>query len=298
VQQHDFDFDHEPTRRRRHRFDDDPPQRHRAERLAPDPDDHPAGDRWSSWPDAEHGPRPRPAWVVTDAAAVDTEYGVLKTGKEAEVHLLERGVPDTDRRCLLAAKRYRGADHRLFHRGAGYLEGRRVRRSRETRAMATRTAFGRSLIAEQWAAAEFAALGRLWSAGVAVPYPVQRDGTEVLLEFIGAADGTAAPQLAHCRAAPGDLRELWDQLVLMLRALAALGLTHGDLSAYNLLVHDDRLVMIDLPQVVDVIGNPQGPRFLERDVRNVATWFASHGLPEAQDHGDLLDELRAEVGLR
>jgi RIO kinase 1 len=84
----------------------------------------------------------------------------------------------------------------------------------------------------------------------------------------------------------------------MLRALAALGLTHGDLSAYNLLVHDDRLVMIDLPQVVDVIGNPQGPRFLERDVRNVATWFASHGLPEAQDHGDLLDELRAEVGLR
>jgi RIO kinase 1 len=164
--------------------------------------------------------------------------------------------------------------------------------------MATRTAFGRSLIAEQWAAAEFAALGRLWSAGVAVPYPVQRDGTEVLLEFIGTADGTAAPQLAHCRAAPGDLRDLWNQLVVLLRALAALGLTHGDLSAYNLLVHDDRLVMIDLPQVVDVIGNPQGAWFLERDVRNVATWFAARGLRSAENPGWLLAELRADVGLR
>jgi len=296
VQQHDFD--HEPVRRRRQCFDDDPPPVRRAQRLAPDPEDHPAGDRWSTWPDAQHGPRPRPDWVVTEAAAVDTEYGVLKTGKEAEVHLLERGVPDTDRRCLLAAKRYRGADHRLFHRDAGYLEGRRVRRSRETRAMATRTSFGRSLLAEQWAAAEFTALGRLWTAEVAVPYPVQRDGTEVLLEFVGSADGVAAPQLAQYRAAPSELRDLWGQLVAMLRGIAALGLTHGDQSAYNLLVHEGRLVMIDLPQVVEVVSNPQGPRFLERDVCNVAGWFASHGLPEAQDPAGLLDELRVEVGLR
>lgn len=74
------------------------------------------------------------------------------------------------------------------------LEGRRLRRSREMRAMATRTAFGRNLIAEQWAVAEFAALSRLWSLGAPVPYPVQRDGTELLLEFLGSDDGTAAPR--------------------------------------------------------------------------------------------------------
>ena len=73
----------------------------------------------------------------------------------------------------MAAKQYRDAQHRMFHRDAGYLEGRRMRKSRETRAVETRTAFGRELIAGQWAAAEFAVLSRLGQAGAAVPYPVQ-----------------------------------------------------------------------------------------------------------------------------
>ena len=134
----------------------------------------PTGDRWSTWDDAEHGPVPRPSWLVTEAVAVDTELGVLKSGKEADVHLLERAVPGSARRCLLAAKRYRPAQQRMFHRDAGYLEGRRVRRSQENRAMSTRTNFGRTLIADQWAAADFAALSRLWTAGAPVPYPAQR----------------------------------------------------------------------------------------------------------------------------
>ncbi len=125
---------------------------------------------------------------------MDTELGVLKSGKEADVHLLERRLPDTDRHCLLAAKRYRPPQQRMFHRDAGYLEGRRVRRSREMRAMNTRTAFGRTLIADQWAAAEFAALGRLWVVGAPVHYPVQRAGAELLLEFVGEPDGTEAPR--------------------------------------------------------------------------------------------------------
>ena len=108
----------------------------------------------------------------------------------------ERAVPETGRSSLLAAKRYRAPEHRLFHRDAGYLEGRRVRRSRETRAMANRTSFGREAIAGQWASAEFAALSRLWEEGAAVPYPVQLLGTELMLEFIGDPDGTAAPRLA------------------------------------------------------------------------------------------------------
>jgi RIO kinase 1 len=198
----------------------------------------------------------------------------------------------------MAAKRYRTAQHRMFHRDAGYLEGRRVRRSRETRAMATRTAFGRELLTGQWASAEFAALTRLWLAGVPVPYPVQLVGTELLLEYVGTDEGQAAPRLAQLRPDVDELADLWTQLVDALVGLARFGLAHGDLSAFNLLVHEGRLVVIDLPQVVDVVGNPNGPAFLARDVRRIGEWFTARGLPP--DLGDptvLLDELRAEIGL-
>lgn len=295
-------------RPRRRRFDDEAPTRSRPpapdlaaldERLGVDPDGPPEGDRWSTWDGAEHGPSPRPAWVVTEHAAVDTELGVIKTGKEADVHLVERAVPGSERRALMAAKRYRTSEHRMFHRDAGYLEGRRVRRSRETRAMANRTAFGRDILAGQWAVAEFAALSRLWTDGVEVPYPVQCSGTELLLEFLGSDDGTAAPRLAQLRPDRDELCDLWHQLVDALLGLARHGLTHGDLSAYNLLVHDGRLVLIDLPQVVDVVGNPQGPEFLARDVRLIGEWFTARSLPDEVGTPEaLLEELRAEVGMR
>jgi RIO kinase 1 len=266
------------TRRHRNHFDDEPAARQRTPGPPP-PDDHPvAGDRWSTWDVGQHGPTPHPDWLVTELAAVDTELGVLKTGKEADVHLVERAVPGTSRSCLLAAKRYRTAEHRMFHRDADYLEGRRVRRSRETRAMARRTAFGRDLLAGQWAAAEFSALCRLWHLGVPVPYPAQLHGTELLLEYLDEQDGQAAPRLAQLRPEPATLRALWNQLIDALLVLTDEGLAHGDLSPFNLLVHRGRLVLIDLPQVVDVVANPQGPAFLARDVRTVTDWFTAHGL--------------------
>ncbi|MDN5934103.1 MAG: kinase [Pseudonocardia sp.] len=301
---------YEPIRRRRRRIDrsrdDDEPRHTRArtdlsaldERDGAAVDGPPDGDRWSTWDEAEHGPDPRPDWVVTEHAAVDTELGALKSGKEADVALLERAVPGTGRRALMAAKRYRTAEHRMFHRDAGYLEGRRVRRSRETRAMANRTAFGRDLLAGQWAGAEFAALSRLWRDGVPVPYPVQCAGTEVLMEFIGDADGTAAPRLAQCRPDVEQVCDLWHQLVDALLGLARHGLTHGDLSAYNVLVHHGRLVLIDLPQVVDVVGNPQGPDFLARDVARIGEWFTARGLPpEVGQPHTLLAELLVALGM-
>lgn len=251
-------------------------ERHQLDGRASDVDTTPA-DTFSSWDTATHGPDPRPRWVVTDLNARDTELGILKTGKEADVHLVERAVAGGPR-CLLAAKRYRTADHRQFHRDAGYTEGRRVRRSRETRAMARRTEFGRELLAGQWSAAEFEALGRLWADGAPVPYPVQLLGTEVMLEFIGDASGEAAPRLASWRGTRAEAADLWDQLRDAMTLLARHGWAHGDLSAYNLLVHDGRLVMIDLPQVVDVVANPQGVEFLARDCRNVGAWFARHGV--------------------
>jgi RIO kinase 1 len=246
------------------------------------PVDEPGEDqRWSTWSSVvkgARGPHPRPSWVITSDAAIDTELGVLKTGKEADVFLIERAVPgNADQVSLLAAKRYRDREHRTFHRDGGYLEGRTVRRSRDQRAMQARSRYGVQVLAGQWALAEFQALCQLWSLGVPVPYPVQVDGTEILMEFIGSGR-VAAPRLAQVRATPAELAGYFAQIADAMRGLAANGQAHGDLSAYNLLVDDGRVVLIDLPQVVDVVSNPNGMQYLQRDCRNVCAWFGSHGL--------------------
>ena len=129
-----------------------------------------------------------------------------------------------------------------------------------------------------------------------VPYPVQCSGTELLIEYLGTEEDPAAPRLAQLRPGPDELRDLWGQLVDALLGLARHGLAHGDLSAYNLLVHEGRLVVIDLPQVVDVVGNPNGPEFLARDVRRIGEWFTARGLPpDVGDAESLLEQLRAEI---
>lgn len=170
-----------------------------------------------------------------------------------------------------------------------------MRRSREQRAIEHRTAFGRNLIAEQWTIAEFAALSRLWQLGAPVPYPVQRHGTELLLEYLGEPDGTAAPRLAELRPEPELLAELWSRLAAGLELLAAEGLTHGDLSPYNVLVHRENPVLIDLPQVVELVANPNGPEILARDVANLARWFTARGL--RIDAEEVTERLRAAAGI-
>ncbi|MGV1010523.1 MAG: serine protein kinase RIO [Dermatophilaceae bacterium] len=261
-----------------------------------DLDAPPEGERWSSWEVATHGPAPRPDWVITALGAVDADLGLLKTGKEADVHVVRRwlpGFPDAD--VLMAAKRFRTAQHRMFHRDAGYLEGRRVRRSRETRAMATRTAFGKELIGARWAAAEFETLSMLWAQQLPVPYPVSLHGHELLLQLVG-HDGEAAPRLAQARPDRSVLPMLFEQLREAMEHLARLGWAHGDLSAYNVLLEGERVVIIDWPQVIDVIGNPHGFEYLERDARNVAQWFTRRGY--AVDGGELFADLVAAATAR
>jgi RIO kinase 1 len=254
------------------------------------------GQRWSTWPSiipSQRGPRPWPDWLVTSAAAVDTELGIVKTGKEADVFLLERAVPgDPAQHSVLAAKRYRAPENRNFHRSAAYEEGRRTRRSRDQRAMDQKTAYGRSIAAGHWAIAEFDALARLHELGAPVPYPVQVNGTEVLMEFLG-HDGRAAPRLAQVRADPETLRDYLAQTEDILRLLARAGTAHGDLSPYNLLVHDGRVMVIDLPQIVDVVANPNGLEFLHRDCVNIATWFERHRVE--CDAEELFAALLAEI---
>ena len=219
--------------------------------------------RWSTWYDVEplcRGPEPRPDWVITDRAAVDTELGILKTGKEADVFLLERSV-DGGRAVVMAAKRYRDTDHRNFHRNSAYTEGRRGRDSREARAAAKGTKFGRAVQAGQWANAEWESLKLCWNLGLPVPYPVQIDGTELLMEWITVGsedDGQTAPRLAQTRPDDKLLASYFVQLREAMATMAQHGIVHGDLSAYNLLAAGERLVIIDLPQVSRPRGQPTG----------------------------------------
>ncbi|CAM3603119.1 serine protein kinase RIO [Nocardioides zeicaulis] len=252
--------------------------------------------RWSRWEDLEalmRGPEPRPDWIVTSSGAIDTELGVLKTGKEADVFLVERADPHrAGSAVVMAAKRYRTTDHRTFHRAASYTEGRSMKRSRDERAVKRKSTWGKQVAAGEWAISEWNALRRCWELGLPVPYPVQIDDTEIMMEWI-THDGETAPRLAQVRPGPGVVEGYYDQLRDALATLVQAGLVHGDLSPYNTLAAGDRLVVIDLPQVVDLVGNPQGMDFLLRDCTNMCGWFRSRGLDV--DEQDLFGELMAHA---
>ena len=256
----------------------------------------PATQRWSTWLSVEplsRGPEPRPDWVVTSQGAVDTELGVLKTGKEADVFLVERADPaDPDAGVVMAAKRYRSSEHRTFHRAAAYTEGRSMKRSRDRRALDRKSTFGRQVAAGEWAVSEWDALKRFHTLGLPVPYPVQIDGTEILMEWI-TVDGETAPRLAQTRPAPALLASYLEQLRDAMALMVQHGVVHGDLSAYNILAAGERLVVIDLPQVVDVVGNPNGPDYLLRDCTNVCAWFRARGL-DVDEH-ELFADLLAHA---
>ena len=264
-------------------------------------DDVDDGQRWSTWLRVEplcRGPEPRPGWVVTSQGAVDTELGILKTGKEADVHLVERADPhDREAGAVMAAKRYRSAEHRTFHRAASYTEGRSMQRSRDQRAVKRKSTYGRRVAAGEWAVSEWAALVRLWNLGLPVPYPVQIDEMEILMEWIVVVDADGAPQtaprLAQTRPSPALLRSYFAQLTDALATMVRDGVVHGDLSAYNILAQGERLVIIDLPQLVDLVGNLNGMDFLQRDCANICHWFRARGL-EVDEH-ELFGELMAHA---
>ena len=150
-------------------------------------DDLEDGQRWSTWlrRAAARGPEPRPDWLVTSQGAIDTELGILKTGKEADVFLVERADPlEPDHGVVMAAKRYRAPEHRTFHRSASYTEGRSMKRSRDERALKRRAPSVARSRPVSGPISEWGALVRLWQLGLPVPYPVQIDGTEILMEWI------------------------------------------------------------------------------------------------------------------
>jgi RIO kinase 1 len=241
---------------------------------------------------ADPGPSPVPDWVITDDAARQFERGVIKTGKEADVHLVERTLGD--RRNLLAAKRYRDLDEKAFRSDAKYRK--RLGDRRVDLAIAQGTRAGMSFRAQLWLETEFDSLTRLWEIGCAVPYPVQKLGIELMMEYIGDED-EAAPRLINAvsELERPAIEDLFAQLCEALRQMTSIGIVHGDLSPYNLLVWEERLYVIDLPQAVDPILQPEGLSLLERDVVNLCKWFSTKGV--ATDaialYRELLELLRA-----
>ncbi len=244
----------------------------------------------STYPLADHGPEPVPAWVITSGDARQVDLGLLKTGKEADVHLVERRHGEAVN--VLAAKRYRKLEERLFRNDARYRAARRTGESRVDKAIVQGNKAGMAFRARLWLAAEFDALCRLSSAGVPVPYPVQKLGNELLLELIGSAE-QAAPRLVHARLDRTDLRRAWAQLVEAMHAMVHGGVVHGDLSPYNVLWDRGQIVIIDFPQSVDPIAHPEGISLLQRDVTNVTDWFSRRGID--CDPSDLFNSLLREA---
>ena len=237
----------------------------------------------SSLPASE---RPVPDWLVTESYE-ERRLGTLKSGKEAEVFLVER--TSSTRSCLLAHKRYRprhpaqGELRELgFSKGTIYRSDAVYRtgwnlNARDRRAVRKHSEHGQEVIAAAWPINELQMLRRAWRAGASVPYPLDLLDDGVLMQFCG--DGqVAAPRLVDARLDADGLANAWSQLIDNLRLLAQAGVVHADLSVYNVLWWHDTVVVIDFPQAVDVIVNPDAPGLLHRDLLNVATWFGRRGV--------------------
>lgn len=230
-----------------------------------------------------------PDWLVVEPVT-DVDLGVVTTGKEAQIDLVERRGVD-GRACLVARKRYlarevheKGQLEALgfqrastFRHDVQYREGRQFRKSRDRRAVARMSTYGKRLLQDRWTGHEFEVMSRLWRAGLSAPYPIAYASDVLDLQYLGDLDG-AAPQLRSARLDRTALSDAFEQLVEGLAIVVGEGFAHGDLSAYNLLWWEDRLWFIDFPQAVDIAANPLGLDHLHRDVLNVCEWFAGRGL--------------------
>ncbi len=205
--------------------------------------------------------------ALIDEGLIDSVVRQLMSGKEAQVYVVRCG---DETRC---AKVYKAATERSFRQAVDYTENRKVKNTRQARAMAKGTRYGRQAQEAAWQSAEVDALYRLAGAGVRVPRPFNFHDGVLLMELVADAEGEAAPRLndVHFSAeqARGHHSSLLREVVRMLCA----GVVHGDLSEFNILLSDDGPVIIDLPQAVDAAGNNHAPRMLMRDVANLRNFF-------------------------
>lgn len=219
---------------------------------------------------------PKRIQPLVDDGLVDEVLRPLMSGKEAAVYVVRCG---SDIRC---AKVYKEAGKRSFKQAVQYQEGRTVRNSRRARAMEKGSRFGRSEQEEAWQNAEVDALFRLADAGVRVPRPYGCFEGVLLMELITDGQGDVAPRLNDVSMSAEQARE--DHAVMMhyVMRMLCVGLVHGDLSEFNVLVDDYGPVIIDLPQAVDAAANNHAEWMLERDVHSITTYYAQYA-PELLD---------------
>ena len=210
---------------------------------------------------------PSPLLPLYDDGFILSVTRPLMSGKEASVFLVET----RDGTCV--AKVYKEAKNRSFRQRADYTEGRRVRNSRQQRAMAKGSKYGKALLEAEWQQAEVSALYRLHAAGVRVPTPYHYSDNVLLMELITDAQGQPAPRLWDVNLRPDEARKLHSHLVRQCVKILCAGMVHGDLSEYNILMTASGPVIIDLPQATDAAQNRNSERLFLRDVKNIKNYL-------------------------
>ena len=205
--------------------------------------------------------------TLIDEGLIDSVSRQLMSGKEAMVFVVQCG---NETRC---AKVYKEATHRSFRQAIDYTENRKVKNTRQARAMAKGTRFGREAQEAAWQSAEVDALYRLAAAGVRVPKPLNFHDGVLLMELVTDEHGAAAPRLNDVTFTASQARAHHASLLKEVVRMLCAGVVHGDLSEFNILLAADGPVIIDLPQAIDAAGNNHAQRMLLRDVENLRAFF-------------------------
>jgi RIO kinase 1 len=210
---------------------------------------------------------PKRLQSLLDEGLIDSVARQLMSGKEATVYVVHCG---DHTRC---AKVYKEATQRSFRQAVDYTENRKVKNTRQARAMAKGTRFGREMQEAAWQSAEVDALYRLAAVGVRVPRPHNFHDGVLLMELVVDAHGDAAPRLNDVHLTPAQALAHHATLISEVVRMLCAGVVHGDLSEFNILLGADGPVIIDLPQAVDAAGNNHAQRMLLRDVDNLRDFF-------------------------
>ncbi len=210
---------------------------------------------------------PKRLQPLLEDSLIDGVVRQLMSGKEAMVFVVVCGE---ETRC---AKVYKEANKRAFRQAVDYTENRKTKNTRQARAMAKGSRFGRESQEAAWQNAEVDALYRLAAAGVRVPKPYNFHEGVLLMELVTDADGNAAPRLNDVEFTPEIAIKYHHALIGEVVRMLCAGVIHGDLSEFNILISGDGPVIIDLPQAVDAAGNNHAQAMLERDVANLRNYF-------------------------
>ena len=223
---------------------------------------------------------PKRLQSLADDGLIDEVISQLMSGKEAQVYVV------SSHGDICCAKVFKEAKQRSFKQAVEYQEGRKVRNSRRARAMSKKTRYGQKEQEDAWLNAEVDALYRLADAGVRVPKPRGFIDGVLLMDMIADAEGHAAPRLDDVTLTPEQARLYYDKVIRDVVRMLSVGLIHGDLSEFNVLLAPDGPVIIDLPQAVNAAGNNSAERMFERDVDNMRRYFGRYA-PEllATDYG-------------